>query len=281
MTETPFPNAFTINGMGADGAFFPFSVKYRQPDGIASLFICPQRLIDLCDVLEVAALDRVVVFDVGQASVFNEQTQMPLTIEALAADAGVECHPLDSTAIVLHKRDLFRLLDGFSHYEFLLFDVGPDWREEQLISQVLVCREHDWGSAAPVLSALSHSRLFLASHDDCYLTLQAAEAGLPQWVMARTLQIYAGTVLRQGRPGSRVEVEPPSDLVVGLWQAEFDLTILREMTVCENGQLQIGVSRRAYRFGEAGEYPVDFSIIYDVAQGWTVAPKRDTYDRQG
>jgi hypothetical protein len=154
-----------------------------------------------------------------------------------------------------------------------LFDIDQNCSEEGIIGQVIACREHDWLSRALVLPSLGHSRLLLYCHDDCYLTLESDNSLLLKRVFARTLRIYVGTVLLE----EKLQVSPAVseinvDIVDGFWHDELGLTILREMTTYNNGRLRIDVSKRAFNFGEGGEYPTKFSIEYDLAnQMWAVA----------
>lgn len=272
MIEIPFPNAFTINRLGVNASPFPFSVKYNQYGEVSSLFLCPQRVVDICDLLETYALKMITVFDVAQASSLKAQTMIPLTLVELANETKIEYSQIDVNTIVLSTRDLPRLLSDFYHYDFYLFDINENWNEDEIIDQVITCREYDWRSRASILPSLSHSRLFLYCHDDCYLTLESDTLLLLKRVFARTLRIYAGAVLEEKFQTPLPLSEITSDIIDDFWHDKLDLTILKEMTTYNNGRLQIGVSKRAFNFREKGEYPTEFSIEYGVVnQTWVVA----------
>lgn len=272
MIEIPSPNAFNINRLAGYTSLFPFSVKYSKFGEVSSLFLCPQRVAGVCDLLEADASEMIAVFDVEQASKLDAQTGLLLPLVELANEAEIEYRQIDISTIVMSTKGLSRLLSDFDHYDFHMFDVGQNWNEEEIIEQVITCREHDWCSRAPILSSLSHSNLFLYCHDDCYLTLESYNSLLLKRVFARTLRIYAGTVLAEKLQTLPALSEVASDIIDDFWHDNLDLTILRGLTKYNNDRLQIGVSKREFTFVKGGEYFTDFLIEYDIAnQTWTVS----------
>lgn len=267
MIEIPFPNAFTLNSLVLGeliDSLFPFSVEFNQQDKVSSLFLCPQRVEDICDLLETYALKMITVFDVESSS--------DLTIVERAKEVKIEFSQIDLSTIVISLRDLYRLLSGFNHYDIHLFDIDPEWNEEEIISQVLTCREYDWHSHIPILPSLRYSRSFLYCHDNCYLTLESYNLLFLRRVFARALRIYAGTVfLEEKLQMPHVLSEISNDIIDNIWNNKLDLTILRDKTTYDHGKLHIGVSKRAFTFRERSKYPIEFLIEYDVAnQTWTI-----------
>ena len=271
MIEIPSPNAFNVNRLAGYTSLFPFSVKYSKFGEVSSLFLCPQRVVGVCDLLEADASEMIAVFDVEQASKLDAQTGFLLPLVELANEAEIEYRQIDISTVVMSTKGLSRLLSDFDHYDFHMFDVGLNWNEEEIIDQVITCREYDWCSRAPILSSLSHSNLFLYCHDDCYLTLESYNSLLLKRVFARTLRTYAVTVLAEKIRTPPVLSEVASDIIDDFWHDNLDLTILRGLTTYTNDRLQIGVSKRAFNFVERGEYSAEFSIEYDIAnQTWAV-----------
>jgi hypothetical protein len=264
-----FPNAFTINTLGASA--FPFGIKYRRSAAdVSTLQIFPQSVIDVCDLVTEFALPQLVLFDVGQASVIDQTTWQALALREVAREAAIECQAVDDTTIVLRADRLRPLLDNFSHYELSLFDVSQNWREEDVIGQVLQSR--GWQVAKPLLPDLVSSTLFLTCHDDCYLHVEARGADLLKCMMARTLQIYAGTVLYEELHIEQEIADVPIELLETLLAADGNLTILRADTQLNDSTLRIGMSRRAFVFGDLAEYPVETVISYACDGGhWSLS----------
>jgi len=264
-----FPNAITINTLGASA--FPFGIKYRRSGAdVFTLQIFPQSAIDVCDLVTEFALPQLVLFDVGQASVIDQTTWQALSLREVAREAATECQAVDDTAIVLRADRLRPLLDHFSHYELSLFDVAQDWREEDVIGQVLQSR--GWQVAKPLLPDLVASTLFLSCHDDCYLHLEAHDAAVLKRVMARVLQIYAGTVLYEKLHIEQEIADVPIELLDTLLAADGNLTLLRSDTQLNDSALRIGASRQAFAFSDPAEYPVETVISYAYDGGhWSLS----------
>lgn len=267
----PSTNAFTINRLGLTGTFFPFSIKVSQKDNVSSIFVCAQRVVDLCDLLEKHASNNLVIFGVDQASQFDKFTKKEISIEGLASNAKVPFSAIDSETIVLSKEYSLPLLSTFGHYNLSLFDIVNDWNESQVISQVLAYRAYDWRSQEVVLPKLPESRLFLSSHDDCYLTIESYSPDVSKDIFIRALQIYAGTVLATKIKFSSELSDFPQELVNIFWKDDFGLTILEKTTEPKNGCLKLGVSKQPYNFREKAKYTPEFWIVYEVQnQKWSV-----------
>ena len=266
----PDQNAFTINRLA--GSFFPFSFKTCQKERAHSLFVCAQSVVDVCALIERYALANLVVFCVEQSSQFDPQTDQPVSLAGLAIHAKTGFSAIDSQTIILPKANLYPLLSTFSHCNLSLFDMGSDWNEDQVIRQVLACRERDWGRGGTILSELPASQIFLDSHDDCYLSMETFHSELPGDVFARTLQIYTGTLLAEVHASAPDIPEMPRELLETFWKTDSAFTMLQQAARLKNDCLQMGVSRRPYHFGEAEEYPVEFWITYELqSRKWRVA----------
>jgi hypothetical protein len=239
-----------------------FRVIYDQQDEVYSLFLFPQSVEGICDLLEIYALDMITVFDVEQSD--------HRTIVKSANDSKIESSQINASIIVLSIKDLSRLLTYCGHYEFHMFDIDPNWNEEGIIGQVKTCQEYDWRSRNPILPSLSHSHLYLYSEDDGALTLESYNSLLLKRVFARALRIYGETWLLQTKYHTSPELsEITGDIIEQFWYDKLDLTIATRNTTYNNGRLQIGVSKRVIpKYG----YPIDFLIEYDYAnQTWAVA----------
>jgi hypothetical protein len=267
----PRSNAFTVNSLA--GSFFPLSAKVSQSGPVASLFVCAQCVVDLCDLIVQHAQENLVLFAVGQASQFDERTQEELSIAQLAAQAALPFTAIDTATILLKKVNLYPLLSTIAHYNLCLFDLADGWDEAQVIGQVLAYREHDWRGAEPLLPKMPGSRLYLTSHDDCYLTVESYSPLVSRAILIRTLQIFAGAFLAKKKKFRSELSELSPDLLDVFWKDDFGITILDKTTLLRDDCLRMGVSPKPYNFRDAADYPPEFWIVYDLqAQSWQVQP---------
>jgi hypothetical protein len=262
-------NAFSINRLA--GAFFPLSVKVTQKENVTGMSLCAQAVVDVCDLIEQAAQDSIVVFGVGQVSNLDERTDLPISLAELAENAHVPFTMVDAGTIVLPKGSLFALLSTFCHYDLSLFDIGKDWREIDIISQVIAHREHDWRGQAPLLARLPASKFFLDCHDDCYLSLETCNPQAPKYFFMRTLQIFTGTILWEKHKTAFDVVDFPLALLNSFWGPEPALTILEQTIQLASDYARLGVSRKHFSFSEDAEYKPEFWIRYGFKnREWSV-----------
>jgi len=293
MDKFPFPNAFSINVLGPSRLFFPFSVNLTQEGEVSLLSLCPLRVIDICDLLEEFASEKVAVFDIvsyGESKTLGES----------ASDCKIQFDQIDSSTIVIATKDLSCLLSEVDHYEFHLFDLNPSCSEVEIIGQIIDCRDYIL-TDPPVLASLRCSNVYLECYDGHDIFLESNNPILLKRIIARNLQIYAGTILSYEKFGTPPAVpdnlldnltdflrtyqnyeeivlsdlpavtEIPNDIMDNFWIDKLDLTILRPGTTYNNGRLRIGVSKQAYNWREEREYPTDFYIVYDVSNlSWAV-----------
>lgn len=261
MTEME-PNAFTINRL--NGGFFPLSLKVTRADGVTNAFMCAQRVADCADLIAEHSTGRIAMFGLEQYSVFDEAGEFPLSLAALARQAGLPFTTIDEETIVLPAGQLTPLLAGFSPDDLTMFDLPSTWNVDAVIRGVLAYREHDWSGEELLLPELPGSRFFIASHDDCYLTVESSDSILPRQIFARMLGLYASTVIEQADIAA-----VPERLVNANWQDNFGLTILRDLTEVTPSGLHIGVACKPFNFRDDESYPVDFYLMYDVnGQKW-------------
>jgi hypothetical protein len=260
-------NAFMINLLG--GGFFPFSAEVSQNEGVWRLQICAQRVLDLCDLLVKHGGEACALFGVGQFSLIDEVSGAALPLSRTAEELGVPARVIDEETIVVPSVLLFKLLCGFSHYELNLFDLPADWTEEQVIRQVLEVQGDDGQGA--LLARLPASRVFLSSHDDCYLTLESTSEVVPREVFAHTLHSFACALLDDLSATQMDAVELAPDLIESLWGDGFGLHLLRENVDLVNGVLRMGASKAAYDFGNPQPSTLDMWITYDPStRKWAV-----------
>ncbi len=275
----PSMNAFTINRLGTktesglDSMPFPLSAEVSTDQGVSGLHICAQRVVDLCDLLEKYAQDHLALFGVEahKSHLFEGFLWKRFPLTDLATLARVGYSAIDQETIVLPKENLLPLLTTIGHYELSLFDIPGDCDEIQIIGQVLASKEHDQRRHEAVLPKLPESRFFLHCHDDCYLTVESHDPGLPKDIFGRTLQIYAGTALEM-EPGSPFDIADfPRDLIDVFWKSDLGITMWRDRTQVESDGLLIGVDAPSWLSQRDADYEGQFLILYDAGcQQWSV-----------
>lgn len=268
--KIPNINSFTVHRLGVERSFFPFSIKVSQEANVTLTCIHPQRVIDLCDIIEMHTLEYLVVFDVEQYSLFDSRTKEELSIKGLAANAQATFSALDSKTIVLPKQELSHLLSTFRHYNLSLFDVERDWDENRIKNQVSICDEHDWRREPTLLPKLTASRFHLISGEDRHVSIETYDPEVSRPIFSKALQFYVGTVLAEKYKSSDV-ANIPQDILNEFWKDNFSLTILNQATKLQKGYLKIGVSRQPYDFKNPLGYPPEFRIVYELqSQKWSV-----------
>jgi len=271
--KVPTRNAFEMNRLGMSGKPFPFSVSCYNPEhNIWTMYLYPQRMRDICDLFETYGVTQWAVFDVSHVYLYDAKTSKPLSLSEVATDFNVMHQVIEPGFIVLSTEGFCQLLQEFEHFDLTAFGVlTKPVSEDQLIEQYL--RLLDWQrSERNRLSALSDSNIYLSSHDDCYLHVEAHNPEFLKSIFRRALASYVGTVLREvERP---IEILPDVPLVVieELWPRDEGLTILRHQTSLIDEELQIGVVPKAFNFRSAGTYePVQW-VKYDLTdQSWDLS----------
>jgi len=258
----PETNAFTINRLGS--SFFPLSIEVFRAGDVITAHLCAQRVLDICDIIEEHTAANLVLFRVDQLSLFDESGDHPLSLQSIAAQANIRFAAIDTETIVLAKATLKSLLVNFDHHNLMALEIGDTWSESEVVGQVITFLEHDWRIDEPLLAKLPASRNLLISHDDCFLTLQTRDPAFVRQVFARTLQIYAGTVLGEYNQTQPDIPEIPDELLLSFWQENFGLAVLRGTTEIDPRGLRIAVARKPFSFREPGEYPPQFWIRYEL-----------------
>lgn len=271
--NTPLPNGFTINRLGLNGGSvpFPFTLSCSQAaPGIYTLSLTPLRVIDMCDLL--GRYQAVVVYGVDGSFPFDHATSVPLTLDKVASDrAAIDHRTVDAHTLIVTADALYDLLDWVPHYNLHAFDWQADQTEYDLITNVLETSDHDLHRAGPVLPRLIKARLFLDSHDDCYLSLESRDLPLLKAVFGRALRIYAGTVLAQDIQFEGEIAEVPETVVDRAWPEDSALTMLRRETIVAGSKVRIPASTREFDFRHDQPYPPAFLIEYDFVSGnWKV-----------
>ena len=275
--NTPFPNAFTINKFGFSGRCFPLGLSCcRMPLGVYSINYHTLRVMDICDLLR--PYGTLAVLSVEGTS--WSDSHHTLRLGEFVERTNIESNALDADLIVIPANNLRQLLSGIDHYNLSMFDVPKDHPEKMILSNAEKEKAQEsqglWDDE--LLAELSGAKIYLQSHDDCYLHLQSYDLEFPKDVFKRALQIYVGTVLRQKTRGEIEEI--PKNVIDALWPENSGIKIERGNTTLEKQILKIGVATMEYAFqyalGEEEQHPTSIVVEYDYANGRWYFHKSDS-----
>lgn len=172
-------------------------------------------MTDLCDLLEPYA--PLAVLSVDQDSYYSSWSGQLLRLCEVLERMNVQSDALDADLIVISANNLRKLLSSLRHYNLSIFDVPQDYPTYKILSNAAKERAQEtqglWDDE--LLAELSGARVYIQSHDDCYLHHQSYDLKFPKEVFRRALQIYAGTVLRKKARGEIEEI--PKVVIDALW----------------------------------------------------------------
>ncbi len=172
-----YPNAFSINCL--IGMSFPFSYEVEKDGEVFGLYIYPTQLFSLADIFEKYAQEFLVVFDIDHY--WSDEVKGFPHISAFsrfAKSQEIEFIEYDEETIGFEKKFLTKLLTDFSHYNFNFFDSTTAPSFEQVYEDYFICKSHDWKIDKKLLPKLNSSKLYVSSHDDCYLYLETKDINL-------------------------------------------------------------------------------------------------------
>jgi hypothetical protein len=271
--NSPVRNAFTINRLGLHGASFPFCLKSNIHEGFSSAWFCPVQVADIADLVENWSQPHLIVIDVQHYWEAASAEKRLLTLEEIAGKQGVVCRAYDPEVVGVGKDSLGRLVDGWSHDKFHLFDAPEMPDEDTLIEQYCACREFSPAGEWPLLPQLPSADVYLDSHDDCYLYLEAREPLLLNAVLRRMLHLYFARLMIQANGDmSQVSLsDVPKSVLDEVWRPGADLSILRDHSHAYADRISVGFSDKRYAFTELRTYRVVGWIDYSLREGtWSL-----------
>lgn len=279
MVEVGCHGAFSVNGVGLNGAPFPLSFSVREAGSSWMVEATAAQAGELADVLIGAAGDTIVVVDLATNSFLdNDDVQWPPS--RIADGQGVSCqaHPLGALAsgviglseeaIAMRREDLPRFLAEWSPYEMTLADMpgSPDPVRTDEIALAIGTAAH----GEPVLPGLPGSRLRYSGHDDCYLHVESADPALPAALLGRLLALLAGSALANDSP---VNVpEPPRAIAANLIADHAHWTGRLSTASEDTVTISLSVVATPWRLSYPIPERTDRTVVYHVQQGlWRLA----------
>jgi hypothetical protein len=248
---------------------FPFTMSSDViSPGVHRLFLCPLRVIDMCDLL--GQYQALVLFDVD-TSVYDVERGVVLTLDEVAEHEGISRCTVDTNTLVVTADALRALLVSMPHYNLHAFDQPAGYTELDVIGGVLALSDFDYRRQQPPLPAVTGARTTLDSHDDCYLHLDSYDLPLLKAIFSRALQIYAGTVLAEEIALEADVAEVPEAITDSVWPSGYGLTMLRAETIVTGSRVRIGVATKEFDFQSDQPYPTAFVVEYDFeSREWSV-----------
>jgi hypothetical protein len=255
-------NSFQVNSASEEQKLFPLGFTLLAAEsGVFRASLHAQSLREVADLIVSHALGRACLFDVDH-TMMEPGTRELRSLGNIAATAGVSLVPLDSDAYLLATSELPKLLEHLDHFNLSLLDVPPSMTPEDAYREML--DSADWGGRAspPALDFAKRSSLFLSSHDDCYLYLEARSRHPALAHFARLLQEYVAALA--GVAAGEV-APPPVEILESLLAATGSCSMFDSNSRRDGGLLRLGRDGRRYRLGDA-PMPPEGWVRYDLAE---------------
>ncbi len=267
--RTPYPNSLTINQLGLRGSPFPLSATFRQDvDGVFHISLFPLSVQEIADLLLNRVQDTCAVFDVDLHSYCGSHQH---SLEEVLEELEVSHDRLRPNCVTLSKSGLEKLIGEVGHYNFHMIDLPTGLGADDIAEMRPILKDHDQREA--MLPKVHGSRVFLDTHDDCYLYVESRDVDLLYGVFARLMQIYFGTLILRDRGSRPVISNVPLDEVSDILPAGSSFTALRENFRFYANRLMIAYSDVELEFTKKKEYPPVGVVEYDVYEGvWSHRP---------
>lgn len=272
--KIPFPNTFLISLQAYSTHLSPFTSELEVHDPrTVRLYIRNLGLHEFDDLLAEYAQEHYIAYDVSPSIMDDPETHRLLPLSRIVEEVKVDCHVLDDHLIRISKPEYAKLIRSFSHYDFHVLDPS-EAEDDELRRMYEVATGFDFKE--PMLGKLESPSVYVDSHDDDSLWLEARDVSFLRRVFERTLQIYVGThYLRMydQRPEISWVPEEVMERILPVGSA-FTTTcpnhLIRGDTLIMHysDTLLVGPTNR-YEFNYAG------TVEYDFETGeWTLPPKR-------
>jgi hypothetical protein len=171
--------------------------------------------------------------------------------------------------IVFPTMDLGRFAEDTCNYNFSAID----WDDPDMTAiRRAVERLDREGSPADrcKLADLPRSRVYLNSHDDCYLSVEWREPRAMRAHLGRLLAEYAIALLSDDEDSPVTVGEPSDEVLQSILTAGPCLIVLDRDTTQEGPVLKIGCCHTEQYFPRLIDHNVSSLLIYDAGSGdWT------------
>lgn len=257
------PNALTIHRLDRTREF-PFTGTLHVDSARARVTCCPMDVATVWSAIAPWAGPHVVLFDVAMLQ--PDRIDPRLATADAVRDAGADGADVVD-AICIAAGQVQAVLDALVHHDLSLVDAPEDLDDEALLGLYL---DTHVSEADGALAALPHASIALASHDDCYLQVEARDPAAAEAVLQRAFGALAWTLT------GHVEADPVRDLPASLLRevlgAAGSYTVLRDHASWDGALLTLPFSRQPFRFRERHRYPIDGALTWSPADGWALAP---------
>jgi hypothetical protein len=201
-----------------------------------------------------ANIHRLCVFNLDHYELGPDRRSI-VPLEELARSFGTSFEAIDASTIVLSPDSLLALLGDVSHYNLSLFHVPDSWPTSVIEDAVIAMTEPP--REASNLLQFPESKLYLNSHDDCYLQIECREESLPASQLGVLLQQYAEALLK-------LPVMQP-DLSLCRTILELSQTLCSTAKLCKLGAQEtlVGLSKDRWIPNGSPEPRVDITLSVD------------------
>ena len=272
--KIPYPNSFLLSGELAYGSEVkPFKSELEVHDSrTARLYISYLALHEFEDLLAEYAREHYIAYDVSPCFFVNKGPHKMMSLRHIIDEVGVDCHLINDDLVHISKPE-YAKLNRFPHIDFHVLD--PTEEDDDELRRIYeAARRFDFKE--PLLGKLESPTVYVDSHDDDSVWLEARDLSFLRRVFERTLQTYVGTHWLRIYD-SRPEISwVPEEVLERILPSGSAFTTFCENHLIRGDTLIMHYSdtlwvgpRDDYEFNHAG------TVEYDFGTGeWSLAPKR-------
>jgi hypothetical protein len=283
----PIPNAFTINKVGLHRHPFPFACRLSaMANDVTTLNLCACRLRDMADLLAIALSPTVVGLDASHYVERPGAGHVPADFAELATGLGINATSYDvgwaalgnpskgdRDLLVFHADQIGLLAEEYL-FDLQLVRVSTAPPAAFIDDLVLALRSAD-AEQRPLLDGLpSDIGPRVSTHDDCYVYVESRDAQFPRALVARTLTMFAGTLIGVGRgvvDGSVEIGELPIAIVDSLLGDGSEWSSAQSAVSVVEEVIHVPLAKTSWRLSDPLPTGRDRALLYDLSSGeWAV-----------
>lgn len=251
------PNALTINTLG--GQPFPVSASIEHEGDLTIGYLFPIQLRDLADLVVDVTQPNLLLFGLDRSDYIQNEAGdfIVRPIEDALRDI-VEPLANEDGELILRSVDLPRVFGDMETYNAHIVDLPST--EVDIADLWCTGLGHDFRSG-PVLPEYPTSRLFVDSHDDCYVYVESREPELPLRMIARLLSTFAATALFNAGASASHVTQPTPQFVSEVLGDKGEFGAAQELAEATDHELRLPFAQVRQRGGDAVATPTHVLTI--------------------
>jgi len=191
--------AIEVNSLSARP--FPITVDFSVKENFYRVFLTP---ISVSEIMESLPYQFFLIFNVNS---YEFDMSRELTLSEIVNERSSYLTKFDEETLTMEKKQVVKLLEEVSHYNFCLIDAVKEIEIDDVIQIIDLA---DKFSELTVIKE-TNSNFFLSSHDDCYLYFETNDKNLAFKLISLQIKILVSIFSNQ--PTYKLNFEP-SELII-------------------------------------------------------------------